>query len=135
MREKPKIKKTFKNSYFSFFIEIILVATFVFISATTLSYKLINSDTATVPYMKINGESYNINKNSCLLTSDCYNIEVKKGDTILFEKLPYSINNSGNFNEYAFSDDIWSYTVSEKDTEFRLSAEKLLYNFKVVSNE
>ena len=135
MREKPNIKKTFRKSYFSFFIEIILIATFVFISASTLSYKIINSDTAKVPYMKINGESYSINKNSCVISSDCYNVEVRKGDTILFEKLPYSINNSGNFNEYAFSDDIWSYTVSEKDTQFRLSAEKLLYNFTVVSNE
>lgn len=135
MRKKPNIKKTFRNGHLSFFIEVVSISVFVFLLAVTLSYKIINSDKAIVPYIKVNGENININNNNCELLSDCYNLEIRRGDKILFEKLPYSINNSGNYNDFAFSEGNWAYTVSEKDTEFRLSAKKIIYNFKVVTND
>jgi hypothetical protein len=135
MREKHKIKKTFKYTFISFLFEVGIIATLVFLFAGSISYKIINNDIDTVPYLKINGESYEINNNSCKLTTNCFNLEVKKGDKIIFEKLPFSISNSGNINEYSFSEDNWLYTVHNQDTEFILSAENFLYNFKVIANE
>ena len=83
MREKHKIKKTFKYTFISFLFEVGIIATFVFLFAGSISYKIINNDIDTVPYLKINGESYEINNNSCKLTTNCFNLEVKKGDKII----------------------------------------------------